>query len=253
VSLPEIGYGARLTTRGRLQTRLITAGSTRITVGTPHMHRLAESLGISAELVPLGVALDRWPPCAPRVRDQTRPARLLHVADLRPVKDQPMLLAAAALLRGRGVPFELHVAGFDTTNGALARSAAARAVDDIVHWHGLLRREPLRRLMEESDLLVHTSRHEAGPIAVLEAALAGVPTVGTDVGHVNEWAPDAAVAVPVGDARALADAVIALLADEPRRLALARAAQQRAMAIDADHTAASFERLYGELCAEHGR
>jgi glycosyltransferase involved in cell wall biosynthesis len=70
---------------------------------------------------------------------------------------------------------------------------------------------------------------------------------------VNEWAPDAAVAVPVGDARALADAVIALLADEPRRLALARAAQQRAMAIDADHTAASFERLYGELCAERGR
>jgi len=253
VSLPDIGYGARIRARGRLQTRLIAARSTRITVGTLHMQRLAESLGIAATLVPLGVALDRWPPSAPRVRNGMRKARLLHVADLRPVKDQQMLLLAAAMLRARGIPFELHIAGFDSTNGALSRSAAARAVDDVVHWHGLLAREPLRRLMEESDLLVHTSRHEAGPIAVLEAALAGVPTVGTDVGHVNEWAPDAAVAVPVGDARALADAVIALLADEPRRLALARAAQQRAMAIDADHTAASFERLYGELCAEHGR
>jgi glycosyltransferase involved in cell wall biosynthesis len=252
VSLPEIGYGARLSRRGRIQTRVIVAGSTRITVGTPHMRRLAESLGIDAGLVPLGVALDRWPPRAPRVRDATRLARLLHVADLRPVKDQPTLLTAAALLRARGVPFELHIAGFDTTNGATRRSAAARAVDDVVHWHGLLGREPLRRLVEESDLLVHTSRHEAGPMAVLESALAGVPTVGTDVGHVNEWAPDAAVAVPVGDARALADAIAALLVDEPRRLAIARAAQRRAIAIDADYTAASFERLYAEILAKRG-
>jgi glycosyltransferase involved in cell wall biosynthesis len=253
VSLPEIGYGARLTRSGRIQTRLIAAGSTRITVGTPHMRRLAESLGIDAAIVPLGVALDRWPPSAPRMRDAARPARLLHVADLRPVKDQPMLLATAALLRERGVPFELHMAGFDTTNGATRRSAEARAVDDVVHWHGLLGREPLRRLMEESDLLVHTSRHEAGPLAVLESALAGVPTVGTDVGHVNEWAPDAAVAVPVGDARALADAVESLLADEPRRIAIAREAQARAMASDADYTAASFERLYAETLAERAR
>jgi glycosyltransferase involved in cell wall biosynthesis len=253
VGLPEIGYGAQLSRRGRIQRRLITASSTRITVGTPHMRRLAASHGIDTELVPLGVALDRWPLRAPRARDASRPARLLHVADLRPVKDQPMLLAAAALLRQRGIPFELHVAGFDTTNGATQRSAAAQAVEDLVHWHGLLARAPLQRLMWESDLLVHTSRHEAGPMAVLEAALAGVPTVGTDVGHVNEWAPDAAVAVPVGDARALADAVAALLDDEPRRIALAREAQRRATAIDADHTAASFERLYAELLAERGR
>jgi len=253
VSLPEIGYGARLSARGRIETRLIVAASRRITVGTPHMHRMASSLGIDARLVPLGVALEKWPPCAPRVRNAMRPARLLHVADLRPVKDQPMLLRAAALLRERGVRFELHIAGFDTTNGATRQSIAARALEDVVHWHGLLGREPLRRLMEESDLLVHTSRHEAGPMAVLEAALAGVPTVGTDVGHVNEWAPDAAIAVPVGDARALADAITSLLADEPRRLSIARAAQRRSVAIDADYTALSFERLYAQVLGEQGR
>jgi len=253
VRLPEIGYGTRLSARGRIHTRLIAAGSTRITVGTPYMQRLAQSLGLEAERVPLGVALDRWPPSDPRPRDPKRPARLLHVADLRPVKDQPMLLAAAALLRARGIPFELHVAGFDTTNGATRGSEAARAVSDVVHWHGLLDRERLRRLMQDSDLLVHTSRHEAGPMAVLEAALAGVPTVGTDVGHVNEWAQDAAVAVPVGDARALADAVTSLLDDDTRRIAIAHAAQERAIAIDADYTAASFERLYAEVLDQRGR
>jgi len=107
--------------------------------------------------------------------------------------------------------------------------------------------------MQESDLLVHTSRHEAGPMAVLEAAVAGVPAVGTDVGHVNEWAPDAAVAVPVGDACALADAVASLLDDEPRRLAIAREAQARATGIDADFTATSFERLYDEMLGARAR
>jgi glycosyltransferase involved in cell wall biosynthesis len=90
-------------------------------------------------------------------------------------------------------------------------------------------------------------------MAVLEAALAGVPTVGTDVGHVNEWAPAAAVAVPVGDARALADAITSLLVDEPRRLAIACAAQRRAIEIDADLTAASFEWLYADVLAGRAR
>lgn len=164
-----------------------------------------------------------------------------------------MLFEAAAMLRERGIAFELHLAGFDTTGGALWRSEPARAVSEVTRWHGMLGREALYALVGESDLLVHTSRHEAGPVAVLEAAVAGVPTVGTDVGHVAEWAPDAAVAVPVGDAASLAREIAALLADEPRRQALAHAAQARAVAIDADYTAACFERLYDEVLAERGR
>jgi len=117
----------------------------------------------------------------------------------------------------------------------------------VTTWHGHLDREALRALTCESDVLVHTSRHEAGPVVVLEAAIAGVPTVGTAVGHIDEWAPGAAVAVPVGDAAALARALESLLGDEPRRLALAHAAQERACAMDADRTAADFERLYHEV------
>ena len=90
-------------------------------------------------------------------------------------------------------------------------------------------------------------------MAVLEAAVAGVPTVGSSVGHVEEWASDAAVAVPPGDPAALADAVAALLDDEPRRMRLAREAQRRAVAVDADFTAASFERLYADVLADRRR
>lgn len=253
VGLPEVGYGDRLTLRGRLQMKAVSALSDEVSVGTSYMQGLARERGISARMVPLGVALDRWPVSEPRARDGARRARLLHVSDIRPVKDQRTLLDAAALLRQRGVQFELHLAGFDTTAGAMQRSDAARAVADVTQWHGVLGRDKLYALMCESDLLIHTSRHEAGPIVVLEAAIAGVPTVGTRVGHVEEWAPDAAVAVRPADPIALAAAVAAVLDDEPRRMKLAHEAQRRAVAIDANFTGASFERLYADVLARRER
>ncbi|AHG88377.1 glycosyl transferase group 1 [Gemmatirosa kalamazoonensis] len=247
VAMRDIGYGMRCTLVGRAGAAVAAAGASRVTVATPHMQRLAAARGVRAERVPLGVAVDRWPAAPLRPRDRARPARLLHVGDLRPVKDQAMLLAAARRLREAGARFTLDIVGRDTTGGALRRSADAAWLGDIVRWHGPLGRDALRTLVDEADLLLVSSRHEAGPLVVLEAAVAGVPTVGTAVGHVAEWAPDAAVAVPVGDADALARETAALLDDEPRRLALAVAAQRLALGMDADATAAAFERIYAAL------
>jgi len=249
VALNDIGYGMRRTLRGRAEMRIALAGARCVAVPSKYMMDLAASLGCAAERVALGVALDRWPPCAPRPRDPSQRIRLLHVGDIRPVKDQTMLLSAADALRNAGLDFQLDIAGHDTMDGALQRSSRARSLEASVHWHGVLRRDALRSLMDRADVLLVTSRHEAGPIVVLEAAVAGVPTVGTNVGHIADWAPTAAVAVPVGDADALARETIALLADEPRRLAVAQAALGRAVAIDADSTAAAFDRIYREMCA----
>jgi hypothetical protein len=83
VALPEIGYGMRRTAAGRLALRVAVAGARRVTVATPSMQRLAAARGIDARLVPIGVALDRWPVAEPRPRDWRRPARLLHVGDVR--------------------------------------------------------------------------------------------------------------------------------------------------------------------------
>jgi len=248
VALRDIGYGMRCTLAGRVGSAVAAAGAARVTVATRYMAQLAAARGVRAEWVPLGVALDRWPAAAPRPREAARPARLLHVGDLRPVKDQATLLAAARRLGDAGVDFTLDVAGHDTLGGTLQRSDDARHLRERVRWHGTLRHDAIRALMTTADVLLVSSRHESGPLVVLEAAVAGVPTVGTAVGQLAEWAPHAAVAVPVGDADALARETAALLADEPRRLALAAAAQRLALGIDADHTAAAFERIYGELC-----
>src|SRR6185295_10121978 len=122
--------------------------------------------------------------------------------------------------------------GVDTLNGAVQALAHDLDLSGRIRFHGHQPQEQLHALVREADLFWLTSRYETGPLVVLEAAVVGVPTVGTAVGHVAEWAPQAAVAVPVQDADALASETALLLADDGRRLALARAAQQRALAQD---------------------
>jgi glycosyltransferase involved in cell wall biosynthesis len=99
--------------------------------------------------------------------------------------------------------------------------------------------------------MVFSSLSEGAPIAMLEAAIAGVPTVGTAVGHIAEYAPEAAIAVPTRDAGALAEAIFRVAGDEDLRLRMAGRAQARALAEDADFTATAFLDLYAR--AIHSR
>jgi glycosyltransferase involved in cell wall biosynthesis len=253
VALPDIRYGGRSSARGRLALRLALAGATRITAASAPMVAGVRALGYAAERVPLGVNLDEWPARAPRPRQGKTRARLVHVASLNPVKDQGTLLEAARLLAQRGVDFELDVAGVDTLAGSVQTLVRHLGLDARVRFHGVLARPQLHALMRAADVLVLSSRHEAGPLVVLEAAIVGVPTVGTAVGHIAEWAPEAAVAVPVRDPERLAAETQALLLDDERRLALAHEAQRRALACDADWTAHRFESLYDEMLSEASR
>ena len=65
----------------------------------------------------------------------------------------------------------------------------------------------------EAAVAVLPSRGEAMPMFLIEAMGLGVPMVVTDVGAMPELARDAGIVVGVGDARALADALITLLSN----------------------------------------
>ena len=246
-ALPDIGYGGRL----RLYRRAIDWWPLRntniITAASEPIIAQAAALGFSASRVPLGVDLDAWPALSPRARHLDAPARMIHVASLNRVKDQHTLLGAMERLAARQVDFHLDVVGEDTLDGEIQRLAGRRRLGARVTFHGFLTQRQLRPIMEAAHINLVSSRHEAGPLVVLEAAVAGVPTVGTAVGHVREWANDAAICVPVGDDAAFALGVQRLLEDDAERMRLALEAQRRAIVEDADFTARSFERCYSQL------
>jgi glycosyltransferase involved in cell wall biosynthesis len=247
VSIPSIGYGGRLRLTRWPMIRLAVTSASRATAASKQLVARAAEFGLTVEHLPLGVAVDRWPVSPPRPRTIDSTTRLLHVASLNRVKDQATLLRAAARLREGGHPFHLDIVGEDTLNGEVQRLSGSLGIDRSVKFHGFLPHDQLRPYFDRAHLLLLTSMFEAGPLVVLEAAMAGVPTVGTAVGHVADLAPDGAVGVPVGDGGALARAVVDLMEDDAKRLRLAHAAQRFALEHDADWTANRVSEIYDEL------
>lgn len=247
VALPEIAYGGARTRLGRIRELLVLRKASAVSAASAPVIDMLAKLRIAAHRIPLGVDLSSWPPRDPVGRDYNRPARLIHVASINLVKDQSTLLRALAALIESGVRFEMDVVGEDTLQGDMQALSRKLRLTEVVRFHGFLTQRQLRPLVEAADLMVVSSRHEAGPLVVLEAAVAGVPTVGTMVGHLAEWAPRAALSVPIGDWGGLAEAVRQLLEDENLRMSIAREALKLATREDADHTAQRFRELYAEL------
>jgi len=251
VALPELGYGGALGRGGRLITSTTLRLAGEITVASEWMAAHVRANGWRVDrVIPLGVDIARFSP-APRGPTATAPAdradRLVHVASLNRVKDQTMLLRALALVVQSRPSLRVDVAGVDTLDGAVERLAAELIPSGVVHFHGFVPSDELAPLYRAAALNVITSRHEAGPVAVLEAAACGTATVGTAVGHIADLAArrePAAIAVPVGDHRALAGAIVELLADKTRRDMLSERAQRWACTHDADATAEAFLSRY---------
>jgi glycosyltransferase involved in cell wall biosynthesis len=244
VSLPEIDYGMQRSLGGRAAVAIACRTATRVHVASEYMQRLAREKGVDARCIPLGVDLVRVRP--PAARMEGSPWRLLQVASLNRVKDQSTLLRAVAIAR-RTLDVHLDLVGEDTLDGRLAREANALGLAEAVTLHGFQPQENLVPLRDAAHLYVQSSLHEAAGLAVLEAAAAGLPIVGTRVGFVSDWADHAALAVAPGDADALAASIISLIRNPTRRNALATAARAIAEQHDADATVRRMTDLYASL------
>ncbi|HEY7290111.1 MAG TPA: glycosyltransferase family 4 protein [Vicinamibacterales bacterium] len=244
VRLDDIGYGLQRRGVDRRALRFAMTHSAAVTVSTSFMATLASAHGVRPTVLPIGVDASLFPHA---VRSEGPPWRLLRVASINRVKDYPTLLHAMAHIVSIIPSVHLDVVGEDTLGGAMTTLAASLGLTDHVTFHRMQPTDRVAELMARAHLHVVSSRHEAAGVTVLEAACTGLPTVGTAVGYVSDWREDRAVAVPVGDARALAAATLDLLRDPDRRLRIGERARDWAVRHDADWTARQFEDLYARI------
>jgi glycosyltransferase involved in cell wall biosynthesis len=252
VYVPQIGYGGLRGPRGRVQAYLAKRWAAALTAGSRYSLAPLVKLRPDAHWLPLGAE-------APlRAGTVTRPPgppwRLLHVASINRVKDQATLLRALRVAIDRsnaksaGVGlWQLDWVGEDTLHSSMQHLAAALGLSEVVRFHGFQPLDLIYPLYGQAHLFLQSSLHESQGVAVCEAAAAGVPTVGTNVGLVAELTPEAALAVPVGDHEAMAAGILALLGDQARREQLGQAAQAWAAKYDAAWTAGAFETIYASL------
>ena len=150
---------------------------------------------------------------------------VLAVCRLEPQKGVDVAIRALPRVRERHPRAELVVLGEGPERPALER--LARDLDLPVH---LLGRVPdVAAWLRRADLLVHPVRWEGFGLALLEAMLASLPIVATNVSSIPEIVVDGETGrlVPPDDAAALAEAVAAVL-DDPQGYGEAGREQARA-------------------------
>jgi glycosyltransferase involved in cell wall biosynthesis len=222
--------------------RLLCAGlAAHVAVGERSARELEESVGLapgSVRTIPNGIP-DRG---ALPARDEDAPFAIGFVGRLVPQKGVDVLLQALA----RTPSCELVVIGDGPERAALAALAVELGLADRVRfagWQG----EP-RDLLASVDALVQPSRFEGMPLAIVEAMLAGLAVVASDVGSVVELiGGGAGVLVPPSDPAALARA-LADVRDPAYRRRLG--AQARARALErytVERMAGRYADLYAEM------
>jgi glycosyltransferase involved in cell wall biosynthesis len=173
-----------------------------------------------AEVVLNGIDLDRFKP-DPVARAAVRRELgipdeafvLAHIARVDPMKDHEGFAAALTNLP-------------DVV--ALLVGAGTESLPDQCNTRRLGRREDVARIFAAADAVVSSSAFGEGFSNVLAEGMAcGVPAIATDVGDARAIAGESGIIVPAREPCALA-AAIRTLAQEPKPMRVARAAQARA-------------------------
>lgn len=252
VGLPDIEYGVQLSRVGRWFVRTSLQSGAQVTVGSSYLRQRARDVVDQdrLRLMPVGVDTNLFH--AGSGNDTPTPlpdgdTKLLHVASLVPVKDQTTLLQALALIVGQAAGVHLHVVGGGPLLNHLRQLAQSLGIDGHVTFHGAVTHDHLPAYFRAADLCVLSSRYESQGMVTLEAAACERTTVGTAVGLLPEVVPQTQV-VPVGNAEALAQAVLTALEDRERLAASHQAALAAVQTrYTLKHTVAQLNHLYSEL------
>lgn len=147
-----------------------------------------------------------------------------------PQKGLDNLIAALPEVRERVPDVVLALGGDGPLSEQLHEQAKTLGVDDAIVWTGVVSDVP--EFLAALDAYVLSSRSEGLPLALVEAAAAGVPTVGTRAGGTPEVIEDnrTGLLVEPEDRHGLAEACVRLLSDRDLAAALAAGARERAVA-----------------------
>jgi glycosyltransferase involved in cell wall biosynthesis len=229
--LPDAAYGGQLVFSERVRIAIALRYANTIAAGSDWACAMVPpTIGKPVIRLPLGIDRELfWPGNATQ---RSTPARLVHAASLVPVKDQATLLRALALVQQQGIPFVAELAGEGILDARLQTLANELGLTTQVRFRGAIDHDQLPAFFRGATAFLLSSLHESQCMAVLEAAACGIPTIGTAVGVVPELAPEAAIALPLRDPQAMANAICSVLQDQQRQQAMAQAALQQASAWD---------------------
>lgn len=196
-----------------------------IVLGEPWRRFLREVAGIPDRRILVLENAVAGPPAAPD-RRHDGPCRLLFLGRIEPEKGVGELIAALADPRLRPLDWRASLAGAGDI-AAYRRQAEQAGIAERVEFLGWQPEAEARALLDACDIFVLPSHFEGLSMAILEAMAYGLAIVCTPVGSIPSAVEDevSALFVPVGDAAALASALLRLIAAPALRAQLQAAAR----------------------------
>jgi glycosyltransferase involved in cell wall biosynthesis len=176
---------------------------------------------------------------------------VLFIGGADPRKNHQIFLEAAELVRKKlGSRMLILVGSPVHPFGSYEETARKRSLTEQVLCPGRLSMNDLQLLYTFTDLFVFPSLYEGFGMPVLEAMACGAPVLTSNSTALVEVAGDAAVLSDPQDARALGEAMIRTLEDEPLRAALKVKGFDRAKQFSWEQAAAKTVTLYRDLCLD---
>lgn len=145
-----------------------------------------------------------------------RKRHFLAIGNLRWQKDYQTLLNAFRKVVDQEPGYCLSIAGEGEGRVELESQIAALDLCHHVSLRGVLGRDELVDLLNESYGFVMSSVSEGFPKVLIEAISCGTPVVVTDVGECREVAVGVGLVVPPRDVEALANAMLKMINDRPQ-------------------------------------
>ena len=196
------------------------------------------------DVIPYGVDMEKFPYDAGSENQS-----FVTVGNLIERKGHRYLLDAMTTVTEEFPDAELHVVGTGPLQEELKSQATANDLEDSVTFHGFVADQKLVDLLHRARAFVHPSLSEGFSHVRLEAMSAGCPVIGTDVSGARDLTRDGTdgFIVPTGDPRALADAMIELLANDDLVEEMGKNARKK---VERDHDYEDIAQKYLEIYRE---
>jgi len=125
-------------------------------------------------------------------REQGKILQILHVSSLTErEKNISGIIAVAAELKGKNVPFHLTIVGENPTESdAHKKSVTAHNLNSCITFTGHQSPEEIAQQMNRSDVFLMLSHFEGAPVVITEALACGLPVISTNVGQVKAMIPE---------------------------------------------------------------
>ena len=185
----------------------------------------------------------------PRLAPAAEPT-VIAVGTLSDQKDYPTLIRAVKplveLLAPKDRNIRVRIVGGGAMLPQLAALVEEEEVGEVVELLGV--RSDVPRLLKSADLFVNSSRYEGLSVAMIEAMMAGLPIVATNVPGNRELVQNRfnGLLVDPGAPEQLAQAISSVLLDHKAYAAYSAEAVARSRSLTIDACAEAHLRLYGQ-------